>query len=105
MEGEWTLGDIYEEIAEKLASARTKALMGEREEALGLLHGASLEFTRFHEVLRSYPGFYALEHALTVTKETLCRELTRSESEPEVIASREREQQRAKSRKRARRAA
>ncbi|HZT41141.1 MAG TPA: hypothetical protein VFA07_03070 [Chthonomonadaceae bacterium] len=67
MEGEFTLGDIYEEIAERLALARTKALMGERQEALGLFQGASLDYTRFREVLASYPGAHALEHAFDVT--------------------------------------
>ena len=67
MEGEFTLGDIYEEIAERLALARTKALMGERQEALGLFQGASLDYTRFREVLAGYPGARALEHAFDVT--------------------------------------
>src|SRR5437868_14824408 len=80
MEGEPTLGDIYEEIAERMAQARTKALMGEREEALGLFHGASLDFTRFREVLKDYPGYHALEHAFLVTLGALG-----NEQEPEAI--------------------
>jgi hypothetical protein len=79
MESEPTLGDIYEEIAERMALARTKALMGEREEALGLFHGASLEYTRFREVLKDYPGYHALEHAFLVTLGALG-----SEQEPEA---------------------
>ncbi|HLK59882.1 MAG TPA: hypothetical protein VKU00_25190 [Chthonomonadaceae bacterium] len=67
METELTLGDIYEEISERMAQARTKALMGEREEALGLFHGASLDYMRFREVLKDYPGYHALEHAFLVT--------------------------------------
>lgn len=74
MEGELMLGDIYEELAEKLAQARTKALMGEREEALGIFHGASLQFTRFRDVLSGYPGHHALEHAFEVTMQALCEE-------------------------------
>ncbi len=71
MQTESTLSDIYEEIADKLALARTKALMGEPCEALGIFQAASLEYTRFREVLSAYPGFYALEHAFTVTMTAL----------------------------------
>lgn len=71
MESELTLGDLYEEISDRLAAARTKALMGERQEAMGLFRGASLDFTRFREVLHDYPGFYALEHAFTITLQHL----------------------------------
>ena len=67
MQTESTLSDIYEEIADQLALARTKALMGEPCEALGIFQAASLEYTRFRDVLSAYPGFYALEHAFTVT--------------------------------------
>src|SRR5260221_11387317 len=67
MDSEFTLGDIFEDIAERLAAARTKALMGERQEALGVFRGASLEFTRFREVLKDYPGYHALEHAFQAT--------------------------------------
>ncbi len=68
MEGEQTLGEIYDELQDKLSLARTHALMGERETALGLLRGASLEFTRFRDVLTAFPGFYALEHAFSTTR-------------------------------------
>ncbi|HLK57316.1 MAG TPA: hypothetical protein VKU00_12160 [Chthonomonadaceae bacterium] len=71
MEAELTLGDIYEEISERLALARTKALMGERQEALGLFQGASLDYTRFRDVLAGYPGAHALEHAFDVTMAAL----------------------------------
>ena len=67
MERESTLGDIYEAIADNLAEARTRALMGERQEALGVFQGAALEFTRFQNVLRDYPGFLALNHAFETT--------------------------------------
>lgn len=71
MQPETTLSDIYEEIADKLALARTKALMGEPCEALGIFQAASLEYTRFRDVLSAYPGFYALEHAFGVTMTAL----------------------------------
>jgi hypothetical protein len=74
MEGETTLGDIYEDIAERLATARTRALMGERQEALGVFRGASLDYLRFRDVLVSYPGFQALDHAFNVTLTVLSAE-------------------------------
>lgn len=51
MNSEPTLSDIYDSIAEQIASAQTRALMGEREEALGLMHGAHLDYMRFETVL------------------------------------------------------
>ena len=74
MDYEITLGELYDEIADKLAQARTRALMGEREEALGIFRGASLEFTRFQDVLRDYPGFHALDYAFQATMTALCAE-------------------------------
>ncbi len=74
LDAETTLGDVYEEIANRLAQARTKALMGERQEALGLMQAASLEYTRFREVLKNYPGHHALEYAFNVTMTELCHE-------------------------------
>ncbi len=77
MEGEQTLGEIYDELQDKLSLARTHALMGERETALGLLRGASLEFARFRNVLTAFPGYYALEHAFTTTRCSLENEADR----------------------------
>ena len=67
IEEESTLGDVYDDIQDRLATARTKALMGEREEALGILQGASLDYTRFRDVLRDYPGQHALNYAFDMT--------------------------------------
>jgi hypothetical protein len=71
MEGEQTLGEIYDGIADKLAEARTRALMGERQQALGILQGAALEMMRFKDALRGVPGYLALDHAFEVTRQTL----------------------------------
>lgn len=80
-EKEMTLGDIFEQIAERLAEARTRALMGERQVALGLLHAAALEYQRFREVLTDYPGYHALEYSFDVTMRQLCAEQARSEEQ------------------------
>lgn len=76
-----TLGDIFETIADQLATARTKALMGEREEALGHYRAASEEYTRFRDALAGYPGMLALQHAFEVTIAAL-----RQESAPQEPA-------------------
>ena len=104
MEQELTLGDMYEEIAERLALARTKALMGEREEAMGIFQGASLEYRRFQDVLSGYPGHLALEHAFQATMAALCEERTQEHSEPQPNNERK-PTQTSRSRKRVRQAA
>jgi hypothetical protein len=74
MNGEWTVGDLFEEIAERVASARTRALMGERHEALMLLQRARIDYLRFRDVLRAYPGGLALEQSMQTAQESLCAE-------------------------------
>ncbi len=74
METELTLSNIFEALAEGLASARTRALMGERTEALATLRAAFTEYTRYRKVLEAYPGVLALEHAFESTLAALTRE-------------------------------
>ncbi len=100
MQTEFTLSDIYEEIAEQLATARTKALMGEHCEALGVLQAASLEYTRFRDVLSAYPGFHALEHSLNATLSALHTDYEREAGSHEQAG-----EQNARNRKRTRKAA
>jgi hypothetical protein len=86
MSEEWTVGDLFEEIAERVATARTRALMGEREEALALLQRAHMDYLRFGDILKGYPGSLALEHSLEVARAALCAERLRDRehSEPET---------------------
>ncbi len=100
MQTEPTLSDIYEELADQLALARTKALMGEPCEALGIFQAASLEYTRFRDVLSVYPGFYALKHAFTVTMTALQGEQQKAQETAKPASA-----AKAASRKRTRRAA
>jgi hypothetical protein len=72
MQSDQTLSDIYEGIADQLAAAREQQIMGNHAEALALMNSASLEYARFSDALRDYPGFSALDHAFTVTMEALC---------------------------------
>jgi hypothetical protein len=67
---EKTAAHIYEENADLLASARTKWLMGEGKEALNLYEQAALQYDKYKSILKTVPGFYALEHAHTVTMRT-----------------------------------
>lgn len=79
-----TLYDVYEEIAETLALAQTRALMGEREVALALFREAGAQFLEFREVLAALPGFHALAHALENTQVTVDRMPERKDGvEPE----------------------
>ena len=80
METEMMLGDVYDDISDRLAMARTKALMGERKEALGIFQGASLDFRRFREALAGYPGYHALEYAFHATLNALCDEDAKQEA-------------------------
>ena len=74
MNKEWTVGELFEEIAERVATARTRALMGERHEALALLQRARMDYLRFREVLHGYPGGLALEQSMEVAQAALCAE-------------------------------
>ncbi len=82
MEGEWTMGELMNDLQERLAEARTRALLGEREAALGMLRGAVLEFARFREVLKGETGYHALEHALDATLHSMNEEVARAEARP-----------------------
>ena len=68
------MGELFEEIAEQVANARTRALMGERHEALALLQRARMDYLRFREVLHGYPGSLALEQSMDVAQAALCAE-------------------------------
>jgi hypothetical protein len=81
MTKEWTVGDIFEELAERVATARTRALMGERQEALALLQRAQMDYLRFREVLKSYPGNLALQRSLEAAQATLCEERAQDREE------------------------
>lgn len=68
------MGEIFEDIAERVATARTRALMGERQEALALLQRARIDYFQFREVLQSYPGSLALEKSMEAAQQSLCGE-------------------------------
>lgn len=70
-EGEFTLGDLYEEISETLAKARLMCLRQQKQEARKLLLQAEREYQRFKDVLTGYPGVLALEYALETTRTTI----------------------------------
>lgn len=67
MEHEITLSDIYEQNADLLALCRTKWAMGETQESMHLYEEAALQYDKFKDILKDYPGFHALQHAHMVT--------------------------------------
>ena len=70
---ELTAGDIYDALQERLALARTRALMGERALALDALHEARAEYETYRDALQGFP-LHSLEHAFTQTMQALCAE-------------------------------
>ena len=77
------MGDIFEDIAERVATARTRALMGERKEALALLQRARMDYLRFREVLHQYPGSLALAHSIEVAQSALSDERSHEREQAE----------------------
>lgn len=59
-----TIGSVFEEIAELVAQSRTRALMGERVEALRLLLAADEEYRSMKDLLDEFPGSLALVHSM-----------------------------------------
>ena len=68
MEQEFTTFEIYESLQERLATARSMALMGDQQNALCVFREARETFIEFKETLACVPGFLAL---LKSTEETL----------------------------------
>ncbi len=105
---ELTAGDVYDQLCEQVAAARTRALMGERAEALRLFQTASLEYERFRDALQGLP-LHALEHDFTVTRQILSVDRCLSELAPvgptELVPVLAAEQSRPRSRKRTAKAA
>ena len=102
MQTEPTLEDVFEDIADRLALARSRALMGERANALVILQKAWLDYLNHQEVLAFHPCAHSLKHSFEVTKEALGEERARAEAEPDPIPV---PQPRPARRKRARQAA
>lgn len=70
---ELTAGAVYDALHERLALARTRALMGERVLAHDLLRQAHADYEMYKDALQGFP-LHALVHAFTVTMQTLCAE-------------------------------
>lgn len=64
---EWTIGQIFNEVAEKVAEARTHILMGEPAIALQRLRTAQKDYLEYSEVLASYPGSLSLSKSMEET--------------------------------------
>ena len=55
---------ICESLADRLATARTRYLMGDHAEAREMLQAVRLDYLRFRDVLRGMPGDLALRRGL-----------------------------------------
>src|SRR4051794_34654998 len=85
MNSEWTVGAVFEDISDRVALGRSRALMGERDEALAILQCARLDYLRFQEALEGFPGRLSLEHSLESALAALREE--RSEEDPNDVSS------------------
>lgn len=81
MEGEQTLGDVFDNLFERLADVRTRAIMGERAAALEIMIPAHRDFQEFREILSGLPGYYALEYDYNATLAALCGEESRADGD------------------------
>ena len=100
-----TAGDLYDALHEKIALARTRALMGEWCQAQSLFEEAREEYTMYRAVLQGLP-LHALDHAFTETMQILSAERN-ANSEPlaELTTSEIVDTQKPRTRKRGSRAA
>lgn len=71
MDREMTVGTVLDEIAEMIAAAKSFALTGEREAALGTLRLAALEMARWGDVLNDAPGYREAQRAFEVAEAAL----------------------------------
>jgi len=62
---------LFDSLTDRLATARTLALMGDHDEARSLLASARADFEEWREVLAGYAGVEAMEHSLRVTEEAM----------------------------------
>lgn len=73
MNEDFTVGDIYEGVSERLAEARACAAMGNRAEAQAAFKGAVAEYDRHKKILIGYPGWFALQLAVVQTQRAIER--------------------------------
>lgn len=71
MEGEITLGEIYDGISDNLAKARNYYCNGDNKNAFIAYRDAELEFAHKWDYLLAFPGFDVLKEALSKTRAVL----------------------------------
>ena len=68
---EMTAGDLFDALYEQIALAKTRALMGETEQAHTLFEDAAREYAQYADIFSSLPGHLSLEHDLEATRQML----------------------------------
>ncbi len=69
---ELTAGDLFDALYEQIAMAKTRALMGETEQAHTLFEDAAREYAQYADIFSSLPGHLSLQHDLETTRQMLC---------------------------------
>lgn len=81
---ELTAGDVFDALYEQIALAKTRALMGETEQARMLLEDAAREYAQYADIFASLPGHLSLEHDLEATRQMLCRDSIQP-AQPDIL--------------------
>jgi hypothetical protein len=76
------LTEVCESIARQLAEARKQRLMGNIDKGVKLYHHALNAWARSQDALATLPGFYALEHAVTVTTAMMAMAMSQEQPKP-----------------------
>ena len=69
---ELTAGDLFDALYERVAEVKTRALMGEIEQAYTLFQSVAREYAQYADVFAGLPGQLSLEHDLEATRQMLC---------------------------------
>ena len=81
---ELTAGDLFDALYEQIALAKTRALMGETEQAHVLFADAAREYAQYADIFASLPGHLSLEHDLEATRQMLCQNSVRP-AQPDIL--------------------
>lgn len=66
-----TPGAIFEDLADRLATARTRFLLGEHAEARALLESVWIDYLRHRDALRGMAGHAALVHSFETAQRAM----------------------------------
>ena len=69
---ELTAGDVFDSLYERVAQAKTRALMGETEQAYKLFQDVAREYAQYADIFAGLPGHLSLQHDMEATRQMLC---------------------------------